>query len=290
MTIRNKYNERKVFWLNEIKITALLTPALLVMIALYIIPFCVFFRYGFGDQLSLNTLSEVFTSSLYQRVFFETVFFCLLATGITMLIGIPVAYFLVYSSKRWRGLVYFSILIPIIVNPLSTIYGWIHLLSRFGWINSLFSTLIGEEISENLLYSPGAVLIGIIYIGLPFMVFSIMSSMNGIDLSLIQASMISGASNLQIFRYLILPLSKQGIIAGCILTFIISMGYFIIPVLLGGGHVTFISVLIEQQINEVLNWDIAAAISIWVMLLVIILLIVSQLFFKWTNIKESASK
>ncbi len=201
-----------------------------------------------GDPLFLATLVRTFRISAVVTVI------CLVA-------AYPVGYLLTRVSARVASLVLVAVLLPFWTSILVRTYGWMVLLGRNGIINRLLleSGVISEPLP--LLNNLAGVVIGMVHVLLPYMVFPIYAVMGRIDPGLLSAAAGLGAPGWQIFRRVYLPLTLPGVLAGTTLVFILSMGFFITPALLGGGKVIMIAVLIEKQVREFLDWGFAAALS-----------------------------
>jgi ABC-type spermidine/putrescine transport system permease subunit I len=184
-----------------------------------------------------------------------------------------VAYFLATASPRWVliGLVF--LMLPFWTSILVRTYAWMILLGRNGVVNQLLLALgfVGEPVT--LLYNVTGVLIGMVHVLLPYMVFPIYSAMLRIDRDLMLAAEGLGASGWQVFWRVLLPLTMPGVMAGTALVFILSLGFYITPALLGGGRVIMIAVLIEQQVRQFLEWGFASALSILLLIATLLALL-----------------
>lgn len=270
-----KIDAKNVSFKNNIIKNWHILPSFILFLFFFIVPMIMLLGYSFINKDGLSNITIALTNPLYRNIFFRTIIYCVISTLITIFISTPLSLMIVYGSLKIKKLIIFSLLLPIITNPLIMIFGWMFLLKSGGIILYVLSILGIKKI----LYTPSAVMIGIIYLGLPYMTFPIANSINSIQKNIFHAAHSLGATNFQIFRHLILPLSSSGFLIGSFTVFILSLGYFIIPSLLGGGHVTFISLLIEQQINEMLNWPLASSISIWLILIISILTVLTRKIF-----------
>ena len=188
----------------------------------------------------------------------------------------PVAYVLSTASPRWVliGLVF--LMLPFWTSILVRTYAWMILLGRNGVLNQ---TLLGAGMIDKpvaLIFNTTGVVIGMVHVLLPYMVFPIYSAMLRVNRDLLLAAEGLGASGWSVFRRVFLPLTMPGVIAGTALVFILSLGFYITPALLGGGKVIMIAVLIEQQVRQFLEWGFAAALSC-------LLLVVAVLFYVLLN-------
>jgi ABC-type spermidine/putrescine transport system permease subunit I len=210
---------------------------------------------------TLAHFEKAFTEELYLRVMFETFKIAALVTLISLVLGYPVAYFLATAPPRWAVIGLIFLLLPFWTSVLVRTYAWMILLGRNGVVNQLLlgAGLINQPLA--LLYNTTGVLIGMVHVLLPYMVFPIYSAMLRVDHDLLLAAEGLGASGWSVFRRVFFPLTLPGVIAGATLVFILSLGFFITPALLGGGRVILIAVLIEQQVRQFLEWGFAAALS-----------------------------
>lgn len=210
-------------------------------------------------------------SKLYFKVFWDSIVIAFVTTLFTLLLGYPFAYFAA-KIKRFKIMIMILIILPFWTNSLIRTYGWIVLLSNNGIINHLLTSIgiINEPLQ--MMYTYGAVMIGMIYTMFPFMVLPLYNSIEKMDRSYLEAAKDLGASRLKAFFTVTVPLTMPGIIAGCILVFIPSVGLFFIPDLMGGSNVMLIGNLIRNQFLEARDWPFGSALSI-VMILVSLLLI-----------------
>jgi ABC-type spermidine/putrescine transport system permease subunit I len=201
------------------------------------------------------------TEGLYVRVLLGTLEIGLYVSLISLVLGYPVAHFLATASKRWATIGFVFLLLPFWTSLLVRTYAWMVLLGRNGVVNRflLETGVIAEPLP--LLYNLAGVLIGMVHVLLPFMVFPIYSIMRRVDKGLLLAAEGLGATPWRIFQRIYLPLTLPGVLAGTTLVFILSIGFYITPALLGGGRVLMIAVLIEKQVREFLDWGFASALS-----------------------------
>jgi ABC-type spermidine/putrescine transport system permease subunit I len=202
------------------------------------------------------------TDALYLRVLLDTLSIALYVSAACLVLGYPLAYFLVIASRGWATLAFIFLLLPFWTSILVRTYAWMVLLGRNGVFNQILLSLGLVSAPLPLLNNLTGVLIGMVHVLLPYMVFPLYGVMRRIDPGLLAAAESLGASGWSIFRRVYLPLTLPGVLSGVTLVFILSVGFFITPALLGGGRVIMIAVLIEQQVREFLNWGFAAALSV----------------------------
>ncbi|MGG1662498.1 ABC transporter permease [Brevibacillus sp. NRS-1366] len=220
----------------------------------------------------------IFSHSIYLHVMWLTIKISCFVTIVSLLLAYPLAKLLVQLKDGiWKKLVFGLILVPFWISLLVRTFAWTIILQDQGVINKL---LIGAGIIEkplSLLYNTPGVVIGMTHILIPYMVVSLYSVMEGIDQRLIQAAAGMGARPWQAFFHVFLPLSLPGILSGSLIVFILSLGYFVTPALLGGPENMMISMLIENNIVKTLNWHLAAAIAVLLFIVTMLLLAFSYL-------------
>lgn len=190
------------------------------------------------------------------------------ATGLCLLIGYPLAYYIARRPPRTRRLLYFMVLVPLWANSLVLIYAWMVLLRPNGVIeNVLASAGIVLDAPLGLLYTPAAVLVGLVYWYLPFMVYPLYASLEKFDFTLLDAARDLGASRTLIFRRVLWPLTLPGAATGCLLVFIESLGAFVVPDLLGGAKSMMLGNLIQQRFLSIpQDWPLGAAMAVTLLL------------------------
>jgi ABC-type spermidine/putrescine transport system permease subunit I len=238
----------------------LCVPALLL--------FVVFFAVPVGRLLGLSVeggslawYHRALTGSAYLDVFLLTFWIACVVTAATLVLGYPVAYLLATTTPGWRAVGFMLVLLPLWTSVLVRTYAWMVLLGRNGVVNK---TLIAWGVIERpiaFLYTTTGVLIGMVHVLLPYMVLPLYSALRRLDPSLMQAAEGLGAPRWRVLARVVLPLTAGGIAAGTVLVFVLSLGFFITPALLGGGRVVMIGVLIQQQVAELLDWNFAAALA-----------------------------
>ena len=219
---------------------------------------------------TLEYYAKFFTDPDFLIVLWRSLLIALKTTVICLLLGYPIAYFISRSSEKIQNLLVLVITIPMWINMLVRTYAWIGLLSEGGLIQRLLS-LIGLGGGE-LLYTEGAVLLGMVYNFLPFMVLQINTSLCKMDHSLLEASSDLGANPRQTFVRVTLPMSLPGVINGITLVFLPAVSSFFIPKLLGGGQYFLIGNLIENQFITVGEWNFGSAISMIMAVIMMLLM------------------
>ena len=210
-------------------------------------------------SLTLEHYIKFFTDPDFLIILWRSIVIALKTTVICLLLGYPVAYFVARSSEKMQNILVLCITLPTWINMLVRTYAWIGLLSEGGMMQR-FLSLFGLGNTE-LLYTEGAVLLGMVYNFIPFMILQIHTSLCKMDHSLLEASADLGANPIQAFLRVTLPLSVPGVINGITLVFLPAVSSFFIPKLLGGGQYFLIGNLIENQFITVGEWNFGSAIS-----------------------------
>lgn len=225
---------------------------------------------GIVYSLTLSNYTRM-GSSLYVKVFWDSIVIAFITTLATFILGYPFAYFAA-KIKKFKIIIMLLIIAPFWTNSLIRTYAWVIILNTGGIINHtlLLIGLIKSPIK--MLYTYGAVIIGMIYTMFPFMVLPLYNAIEKMDRSYIEAAKDLGASRWTAFKTVTIPLTMSGIIAGCILVFIPSVGLFFIPDLMGGSNIMLIGNLIRNQFLEARDWPFGSALSI-VMIAVSLILI-----------------
>ena len=222
-----------------------------------------------------NLFDEIEFNPAYLIIIARSFMLALAATFLSLLIGFPAAYFISRQSNKVKNILIFLVTIPFWTNLLIRTFAWIIILGKGGVIESSFNFfgLLDEESSLNLMYTNSAILIGLVYSYLPLMVLPIYASMEKMDLRLLEAATDLYSNRIELIRKIILPLSMPGIIGGSILVFVPCLGAFIAPDLLGGGKKLLLGSLIQFQFSYARNWPFGAAMAMFLLALVILVLI-----------------
>lgn len=238
--------------------------------------------YGVDWKFTLDNYRQIL-DPVYLQTFGQSFQLAISSTLIILLIGYPFGYFMAKLGDRWKGRMMMLIMIPFWVNALIRLYGWIIILQTKGVLNNILLKVGLIDAPMKILYSYPAVLIGMVYALLPFMILSVYSSAEKLDWSLIEASRDLGATPFQAFRTITLKLTLPGLLSGIVLTFIPSMGLFFIADILGGNKIVLVGSLIQDQMTRGSNWPFAAALAV---VLTILTSLCIFLYRKITNVKE----
>jgi spermidine/putrescine transport system permease protein len=257
----------------------LISPANLYLIIFIVVPLIIIAVLSFlsrGDyggvvfKFNITNYTRLF-DPLYGKVMIFSIGVGLGTTIICLLVGYPLAYFLAHAPLRQRSLMLFLILLPFWTNFIIRIYAWKLLLRSGGLLDVILQWFHLTQAPLNLLYTPAAVMIGMVYEFLPFMVLPLFTSLEKIENSLLEAAADLGAPPWKAFLRVTLPLSVPGMIAGTILTFIPAMGMFVVPDLLGGAKTILIGNVIKNQFLTARDWPFGAAASMVLMAITMIL-------------------
>lgn len=208
---------------------------------------------------TLEHFHKFFTDPDFLLILWRSIGIALKTTVICVLLGYPVAYFIANSSERMQNILILAITVPTWINMLVRTYAWIGILSEGGILQNLLKLLGFGEVE--LMYTEGAVMLGMVYNFIPFMILQINTSLSKMDKSLLEASADLGADRVQTFLRVILPLSLPGVVSGITLVFLPAVSSFFIPKLLGGGQFFLIGNVIENQFITVGEWNFGSAIS-----------------------------
>ncbi len=274
---------RRTWWL--------LSPALLTVGFFMVLPMVILLVFSFMEADPYGGVDPGFTVEAYVQLLFERDFddtlaytgiylgiiwrsiaLALVATVGSLILGFPVAYYIARQNTRTQNLLLFLVTLPFWTNLLIRTYAWILILSTDGVIEQPLKAIGFLDGTLDMMYSNGAIAIGLIYTYLPLMVLPIYASMEKLDFRLIEAASDLYAGRYRVFREVIVPLSTPGIVAGCILVFVPSLGAFVAPDLLGGGRKLMLGSLIHLQFASSRNWPFGAAIAMCLLAIVMIAL------------------
>ena len=246
------------------KFSQLAFPYVVWVVLMILLPMLLILFYSLTTQgneivnftFTLNNYIRFFTDHDFLMILWRSLVIAFKTTIICVLLGYPIAYFIARSPDRVRNTLVLAVTLPTWINMLVRTYSWIGLLSEGGIIQTLFG-LQGTD----LLYTEGAVLLGMVYNFIPFMILQINTSLCKMDHSLLEASADLGANKVQTFLRVVFPLSLSGVISGIALVFLPAVSSFFIPKLLGGGKFFLIGNVIENQFITVGEWNFGSAIS-----------------------------
>ncbi|ARP68384.1 MULTISPECIES: ABC transporter permease [unclassified Mesorhizobium] len=252
-------------------------PALLLVGLFFIVPVVALLLRSVTDpEPGLQNYAALFGSDTYVRVFLNTFLVASVVTAVTILVAFPVAWMLAIMPPAPGSIVFGIIILSMWTNLLTRTYAWMVLLQRTGVINRALMGLgiIHEPLP--LINNLAGVTIGMVYIMLPFMILPLVGTLRAIDPMTLRAAALCGASPSEAFRRILLPLSLPGIAAGGLMVFVMSLGYFVTPALLGGTSNMMLAEMIAQTVQSLLNWGLGSA-AAFVLLVVTMALYAIQL-------------
>jgi putrescine transport system permease protein len=272
------------------------------LLALFLVPFAIVLKISLSDaalarppyfpQLDLATgwagLRDFFaeldfenfvfltTDDLYLKAYLSSIRIAVISTIATLLVGFPLAYGMARAAPEWRPTLLMLVILPFWTSFLIRVYAWMGILSNEGLLNQFLIGigLIGEPLT--ILNTNTAVYIGIVYTYLPFMVLPIYTALERLDESLLEAAEDLGCTSLTAFWLVTFPLARNGIIAGCFLVFIPTLGEFVIPSLLGGSDTLMIGKILWEEFFSNRDWPVASAVAVILLLLLLIPIVLFQ--------------
>lgn len=255
------------YWRSREGLAVVATLAFFLAVYLYPLTRLVAWSF-FSPGFTLQHYAKLFGEPAYFRAFRNTAEISVGVTLVSLVLGYPLAYLMTAVSPRVRALLVVLVLVPFWTSVLVRTFAWMIILGRRGLINQVLTHwgLIDRPLA--LIYNMLGVQIGMVHVLLPFMVFPLLNVMTRIDASLVTAARSLGASPRQAFLRIFLPLSLPGVSAGCVLVFLLAVGFYITPALLGGeGQVTF-TTLIELVVRDLLDWNFGASLGVFLLTVV----------------------
>ena len=267
------------------------------LLALFLVPFAIVFKISLSDiALAIPpytpTLKDGFAAfvagldfenflflasdDLYWKAYLSSLQIAVLSTAFTLGVAYPIAYAMARAPEEWRPTLMMLVILPFWTSFLIRVYAWMGILSQEGFLNQflLWIGIINDPLT--ILNTNAAVYIGIVYTYLPFMILPIYAALDRLDGSLIEAAEDLGCSRFQAFWLVTIPLSKNGIIAGCFLVFIPALGEFVIPSLLGGSQTLMIGKVLWEEFFNNRDWPVASAVAVILLLILIIPIVLFQ--------------
>jgi putrescine transport system permease protein len=272
------------------------------LLALFLIPFAIVFKISLSDvalaippyiptldlsagwqgirdligELDFENYIFLTEDDLYWKAYLSSLRIAIVATLITLCVGFPIAHAMAQAPDHWRPTLMMLVILPFWTSFLIRVYSWMGILSNEGFLNQvlLFTGLISEPLT--ILNTNTAVYIGIVYTYLPFMILPIYATLEKLDASLLEAAEDLGCNRIQAFWLVTVPLSKSGVIAGCFLVFIPTLGEFVIPSLLGGSGTLMIGKVLWEEFFSNRDWPVASAVAVILLLILVIPIILFQ--------------
>jgi len=269
--------------------TPMIYPVLGFLVLFFAVPIAWFFVKSALDYDGnfLVMLLETFTSPLFLTVAWKTVWISMLVTVLALLTAYPVAYTLARVHSLRFTLIIICVVVPYFTSIIVRTYSWMIILGTKGVVNEMLMAagLIDKPI--NLMYNMTGVVVGMTYVLLPYFVLTLFSTMKGIDPWLLQAGRGMGASNFYVFRKIFLPLSMPGIVSGFLIVYILAIGFFITPALMGGPNDVMMAMLIQRNIEVTMDWPQASALSLF---LLVITLVIYAVYCRYTDFDKMLGK
>ena len=272
------------FKANTLPAIVMVGPVVIIMVLLIAVPliyvcimsFCsidefynVTYNFTFDNYLRLANQD-------YLKIYTQSIFIAFITTLICILIGYPFSYLIARTKSKKKKILYMLVIIPFWTNSLIRIYGWRTFLGTNGWLNTILQLLNITDEPIDFLYKTGATILGMVYCLIPFMILPLYTSIEKLDVTLLEASSDLGAGSMKTFVNVILPLTSGGIFSGSLMVFIPCLGYFFVSDILGGGNSDVIGNLIERQFQGGNNWPLGAALSIVLIVVTLALVKVYQ--------------
>ena len=251
-------------------------PYLLWSVIFIIVPLVMVAYYAFTDRSGAFSLSSISQIPSYLPTIILSVLYGIVATAICLIIGYPFAYIFSKYSKRRQQTMMLLVMLPMWMNFLIRTYSWMTILGDTGIINTILTSLGFQQLK--LINTGGAVILGMVYNFLPYMILPIYSVISKMDNSLIEAAQDLGSNKIHILRRVILPLSMPGVLSGITMVFVPCVSTFYITQKLGGGQIVLIGDVIETQFQSANNYNLGASLSFVLMILILICLGVMNFF------------
>lgn len=270
----------------------LIALPLAFMAVFFLVPFLVTLHASFQTAEGAWTLQhyrKIIADSYYPGIMFTTFKLSLIATVVSFLIGYPIAYFIVnmVKARSARRLCYVLVIMPLFTSNIVRSFGWLILLGRQGLVNN---TLVGLGIADrpvSILFTEIAIVIGLAYILVPFMVMTISSVLQTIDRSLVEASLDLGSSRLSTFFYVTLPLSLPGVIAGSLIVFTLAVSAYVVPAIMSGGRVVVMAMPIFDNYASLFDFNFGAALAVGLLVVTLILIALYLLFIERSGARRT---
>ncbi|SMC11656.1 Putrescine transport system permease protein PotH [Roseovarius aestuarii] len=269
--------------LERLKLFGLSSPAVLIVLIILVIPVGWLFYVSFigaDGTFSMENYERMIKRKSYARIFSTTFQVSLLTTGLCILIGYPLAYFMSQLPTRVANLCLITVLLPFWTSLLVRTYAWLVLLQKNGLVNNWAISLGLWDEPIKIVHNLNGTLIGMVHIMLPFLVLPTYGAMKAIDRDYLKAAANMGASPARAFWTVFFPLSTPGLFAGALMVFVLCLGFFVTPAVLGGGKVIMVSMKIVSNIELFVNWGAASALGVVLLVLTVAVLWVASRFLK----------
>lgn len=272
---------------EQFLLLGLTSPALLAVFLIIFIPVGWLFSLSFfnmSGEFTLENYQKMLVYKSYARVFAETFKVSTLTTLLCIIIGYPLAYFLSELPKKYASIFMLAVLLPFWTSLLVRTYAWLVLLQRKGLVNNFAIEYGLWDAPVKLVHNLNGTLIGMVHIMLPFLVLPLYGAMKRIDRQTIQAAANLGATPVQSFWQVFVPLSLSGVVAGSLIVFVLCLGFYVTPAVLGGGKVIMVSMQITAILEDQFNWGAASALGVVLLVTTFAVLALASRVLKLDNI------
>ena len=269
----------------------LLAPSLILLFAVLLLPLTWFFISTMG---SLGTAGEIalqvwrtLSSGVVLNALLFTVLISAMVTVCCLVVAYPMSYCLLIANRLVFTILITCVVLPYFVSTIVRTYAWMVLLGRNGILNQmlLHVGLLSEPLK--LMYNASAIILGMVYVLLPYMVLTLYASMRNVDSNLIRAAESLGAGGIYTFRRVFFPLTLPGIVSGSLIIFILALGFFVTPALMGSPKNVTVAMLVEREVEINLNWPMASIVSL---LLFVVTLILYSVYYRFANVDKMLSQ
>lgn len=267
--------------LERLRLFGLGSPAILLILVILVIPVGWLFYVSFlgaDGQFSLENYERMLKRRSYARIFRTTFEISFLTTGLCILIGYPLAYFMSQLPGRLANLCLITVLLPFWTSLLVRTYAWLVLLQKRGLVNDWAMSLGLWDEPIKIVHNMTGTLIGMVHIMLPFLILPVYGAMRAIDRDYLKAAANLGASPRRAFWTVFFPLTAPGLFAGALMVFVLCLGFFVTPAVLGGGKVIMVSMKIVSNIELFVNWGAASALGVVLLVLTMVILWIASRF------------
>lgn len=261
-----------------------LVPGVALMIAVFIRPILLIVQDSFTDPaFGIENYRMLAGDPLYRKVMWNSVSSALQATLFCILIGYPAAYAIYKAAPKWRQAMLIILLFSFAVGTIPRAFSWLVILGDKGLINTLLFWLTGNETPLHLLYNQFGVVVGMVHVMLPYIILILLGSMMRVGTSLVPAARTLGARPLRAFFEIFLPLTMPGVVAGAMLVFVYSLGFYLVPAVLGGASQTTVVMQIESLALRSGLWGLGASLST---IVIIVSIIGASVYVKMTGLSD----
>lgn len=278
--------KRDAFW-ERVRLFGLCSPALLLVLLIMVVPVLWLFYLSFlndDGMFSLEHYQRMIGSKSYSRIFWTTFKVSAFTTILCVLIGYPLAYFLAQLPRRIAAICMITVLLPFWTSLLVRTYAWLVLLQRKGLVNAWAIDLGLWDEPIKIVHNMTGTLIGMVHIMLPFLILPVFGSMKAISDDYVKAAANLGATPMQAFWKVFFPLSLPGLFAGALIVFVLCLGFYVTPAVLGGGRVIMVSMRITDMIELHFNWGAASALGVVLLVLTLGILFAASRLLKLDKI------